>query len=229
MDILITYLQNGKILSTKKILSVLAVIALFFSLLFSGLSYSIITRQSLSEKLNTLPVIEINNGIVEKPVDTFYEIVIPENQIRFVLNTKISDSPKPENNTIILTKNALYATVQNQVQKVDLPKEKTTIDKDFLIKTFKIGIAEIGLFSFIFLLIILVIGFYGAYWLSYLFLKVFQKEADKNNIKKTAFIGWLSVIALNTVLMMTGHGFSALNAMFMAAFISVFCLFQIKN
>ena len=125
---------------------------------------------------------------------------------------------------MVLTQHNLIFTLNDQVKQYPLPQEKVVIDTPFLTKLVRMLIFNTCLVIGFILLIVFLLGQASTSMLTSFCLWLFKKEFPAEKIRRSAFVGWLSVVFLNVALRMVNHGFTLIVCVCIATGISVFSL-----
>lgn len=196
-------------------------------ILYSLLSY-FITQDDFQNLLNEVPTIEIQKGRVQSPLSTLWEKTLPSGAI-VRIDTKENTINSSLSNSIQLTQDKFTLIINGQTQSYDLPQESLTIDKPLLETKFREGILSSSALLALFLFISLWIGFFLCYAFTSLFLSLAHKNFEKPIRYRAAVLGWLSIVFLNIVLTVLGHGLSIAFSVLLAVTISMFSLIYLTR
>jgi hypothetical protein len=227
MDRLNNYIQNGKQLTTNKIFLIFSSIGLIAGCIFYILTYFLINSSDIQTVLNDIPTIIIQDGIVQSPQSWNKEVP----KLDLVLSIDISsDTPKTtQSNFLFLGRNKYIQSTQGIVQEYILSGYSGEINKNTIISFLKEGMIKTAIFIALFILIFMYLGYYGTYFFSKFILVLLGKKTSTEITKKSSFVGWISVMLLNLILIFFSAGLGWLIAVPTASAISVFCILKGKK
>ena len=223
MDKLTNYIQNGKPLTGKKLLVIFAMLALVWGGAIYALMLYFVQKPEAQQFIQDIPAIEIRDGYIVNPTDTIWHKTFPGTDAEFYVDTtqdEVSSLPAPT--VFYMTRRKVYMSVQGQVQEEELSTENILINKDTLTEAIHSFVPKVALLMAILTFLLLWCGMWGTYLLCRLFLSLKEQTPDRELVKRSVCIGWLSVFGLNIILLILGHGFGLLSAITIATIISIF-------
>ena len=227
MDKLNNFIQNGKQLTVKNIFLTFTSISLIMGSIFYLLTYLLINRSDVQSVLNDIPTITIQDGIVQSP--QIWSREIPKLDLVLSIDNT-SDTPKTnQGNFLFLGKSKYIMSTQGIIQEYILSGYSGEITKNTIISFLKKGMIQTALFIALFILIFMYLGYYGSYFFSKFILTLFRKIPTTDIIKRASFVGWISVMILNLILVFFNAGFGWIVAIPTASVISVFCILKGKQ
>ena len=227
MDKLNNFIQNGKQLTIKNIFLTFTSISLIMGSVFYLLTYLLINRSDVQSVLNDIPTITIQDGIVQSP--QIWSREIPKLDLVLSIDNT-SDTPKTnQGNFLFLGKSKYIMSTQGIIQEYILSGYSGEITKNTIISFLKKGMIQTALFIALFILIFMYLGYYGSYFFSKFILTLFRKIPTTDIIKRASFVGWISVMILNLILVFFNAGFGWIVAIPTASVISVFCILKGKQ
>lgn len=171
-----------------------------------------------------VPVIEIKNGMTLRPENTVWEKTFSESGFTVRIDTRDSGAELTQGNGVTLMRHKVVVKAPDRVEDFPLPDEDLTIDQAFLSHTLKTIIANAGILLGVMTFISLMLGYWGTVGLTHLIGRLIGYEWAADMIRRSAAVGWISIIILNIILMLTGNGFSVWVAMGFATVLSILCL-----
>lgn len=224
MDKLNAYIQNGKQLTGNKLFLTFSGIALALALLFYIFTSVIIKNSEIQTVLQDIPTITIKNGIVQSPQT--WEKEIPSLNLSLSIDAS-SDTPKiKKNNSVYLGKTRYIVMTQGINQEYIFQGFNGEITKNDIVNYLKKGMTQATLFIAVFILLFLYLGYYGTYFLSKCILILLKKTIIIGTLKRSSFVGWISVMMLNLILFFFNAGMGWLIAVPIASTIAVFCILK---
>ena len=227
MDFLARYIQTGKQIGFRQLLKIFGLTAVLIAAVFGILCSYLMHQETIQQIIRDIPVIRVENGSVVQPVDTLWRKELSDVGISLLLNTTDQPSDLPERGNILYIEKSDYGVVINgQHEKYPLPQEAVTLDHEYINKILKQGILRMSVFVGLIILMTLGIGYAGVYAFSLLFLWLIQKKVPHAPVRRSALIGWVSVLILDIVLVLFGFGFGFHPAVAIATVISVFSVLK---
>jgi len=221
MDTLSRYIHEAKKLTAFKLFSVYFLLAALISGLAGFRLNHALNAAEFQNFLSEIPVFQLEDGQVIAPKDTVWEKKLSENQFLFKIDTTRDTMDNPPENGLMVMRRGIIFALNGQVKQYAIPAEKIVVDTPFLKNLFRMVMINTCIVIGVILLIIFLLGQASTSVLSSLFLWLFKKEALKDQIRRSSFIGWFATLILNMALILSGHGFSLLTCVFIATALSV--------
>ena len=222
MDRIKKYVVAGRPLSVKRVFVWAFGAALLVMLAIVGaLTYA---ARRIEPVLAEVPVIEIKNGSVEQPKETVWEKNFPDSGFTVRIDTRDSDAVATQGTGITLMRQRLVVRTPDEQGDFELPKEQLILDQAFWMHTLKTGIANVGILLGVMTLVSLMLGYWGTVGLTCLIGRLMGTLWTPEMIRRASAVGWIAVLILDIVLILTGNGFSVWAAMGFATVLSVLCL-----
>lgn len=220
------YIQNGNPCRNMRLSFIFGIIALIFSGIIYLLSTHLLGTKEMIEFIDQIPTIQIENEQVITPTNFVFEKKIPFTDSYVLIDTTKEEPTQTVESGVMMTKTHIVISMGGQIQMYRLPMEKQTVDSAFIKQLLKQGIQNMAVALTVVLFILLWLGFMLTLILTHLILMILKRQIVKDVIKRSVFVGWLSVIALNIVLLGFGYALSFFIIVLVALAISLFCLFN---
>ena len=224
MDTLTKYIQNGKKLTALKLFCVFFLLTILIVCAMGIKLHYALSSDEFKTFLAEIPVIEIEGGTVTKPEKTVWSKKMTGEQFLFQIDTTNDQLENPPENGIALTAKKVVFTLNGQVKEYPLPQKKVVVDTSFLLHLMQMIALNTCVIIGIILLLLFLLGQVSTSILTSFCLWLFKKEVFADQIRRSAFVGWLSVLFLNIILMIAGYGLPLLTCVLIATIISVFGL-----
>ena len=222
MDRIKKYVVAGRPVTGKRVLTWSFGIALLIALAVVGiLNYA---ARQLDPLLAEVPVVEIKNGVSIRPENTVWEKTFSESGFTVRIDTRDSNAESTEGNGVTLMRDKVVVKTPQQAETFPLPDENLTMDRVFWAQTLKTGIANMGIVLGVMAFVGLFLGYWGTVGLTCLFGRIIGRLWPIDMIRRVAAVGWISILVLDVILMLTARGFSVWIAMGFATVLSVLCL-----
>ena len=222
MDRIKKYVVAGRPVTGKRVLTWSFGIALLIALAVVGiLTYA---ARRLDPLLTEVPVVEIGGGVTLRPENTVWEKTFSESGFTVRIDTRDLNAEPTEGNGVTLMRDKVVVKTPQQAETFPLPEENLTMDRAFWVHTLKTGIANMGILLGVMAFAGLFLGYWGTVGLTHLFGRIIGRRWPADMVRRAAAVGWISILILDVILMLTAGGFSVWIAMGFATVLSVLCL-----
>lgn len=229
MEKLMNYIENGKGrgLIYFLVFSVIFCVAISIALT-QTLSKSLADEQ-LGDFVNRMPTIQIDDGRVVAPQDAF--VVVPFVQgvaDAFILNTTDTNLDQlPFENGMYMTKKSLYVKAGTDIQELSLSKlGDMTVTPDTLRSLMKAMVIMAAAMMAVLFFIALWIGYGLLYVFVKLFFLILGRTTCPYNRGRSVYLAWSTILTLDFILLLFGHGFSITAAFGAALVLAILIVFM---
>ena len=229
MAYLENYIEQGKEVTGVKSVCLMAVIGGVIGGLVGFFFHTLIHQEIIQNLISETPTVEIVQAQVQSPANTIWKRKIPNTDIAFELDTN-QDLLLPDSASgLFLGRRFLTVALRGQVMRYELPMDNITINQTFIRQILKQMTIQVGIMIGGLAFIFLFTGYWGTVGLSVFIFQFLKKGKNKQQIRRSAWIGWWAVIGLDIIFLLCRTPFSWVGSLFLATIITIFCLLQLED